>query len=482
MSKSRQNSNTPNRLTVANRAELSKKVGTRNGEILWQSDIGLGYTWTTTQGIDNGGTIINVGTGSWIASYKGAVNLSWFTDNYDDATTAISNAMSASKSVIIDGHFYIDGVGLLEEQTHLIGLGLNESSLRIKANPTSFAIVTVLARLCKISDMSIYGDANFDRTGIHLSEYEVTTGVYSSAQACRLDNLLIKSCLYGIHHESGNSVNASELFLESNTYGYTFKPLDRGLGNTNGCVIQGRAYNCEIGFQMLENDNPSSNPAMHNTIVFSTEGNTVGFKETAGRYNYIDIYSESNNRTSTTDPVNTNVNFSTVGSGNVYMIKNPDNEEDIIKLSASGYYTAGGNTYSIDAWSSNKIEQMTFTANDKLRGVGVNSYIIDNSSSTVYNMTLEFLLYAPIGWKTEIYSKSTVRGFTPTAPAGFTLLGNVAEFGNYVGGDYDKMEVIKLSSTEAMVRRYREANYDDTFLTNDARTATVLKGKIVGIA
>ncbi len=67
MSKSRQNSNTPNRLSVADRTALQAKIGTRKGELVWQADIGLGYTWTTTQGIDNGGTIINVGTGSWVA-------------------------------------------------------------------------------------------------------------------------------------------------------------------------------------------------------------------------------------------------------------------------------------------------------------------------------------------------------------------------------------------------------------------------------
>lgn len=77
-SKTRGNSNIPNRLSVADRTALLAVTGTREGEVVLQNDIGLLYTWTETQGVDNGGTIINVGTGSWIAKYDGAVHAKWF--------------------------------------------------------------------------------------------------------------------------------------------------------------------------------------------------------------------------------------------------------------------------------------------------------------------------------------------------------------------------------------------------------------------
>ena len=78
MSKSRQNSNVANRLSVADRTELLTKVGSREGEVILQRDIGLLYAWTDTQGVDNGGTILNVATGSWLAQYSGALDARWF--------------------------------------------------------------------------------------------------------------------------------------------------------------------------------------------------------------------------------------------------------------------------------------------------------------------------------------------------------------------------------------------------------------------
>jgi len=107
-SKSRQNSNTSNRLSVANRTELLTKTGTREGEMVLQADIGLSYTWSATQGTDNSGTIINVGAGSWIASYSGAVNCSWFGDTSLEAT--FKKASDVSQSVEVDvGTYSLDG-------------------------------------------------------------------------------------------------------------------------------------------------------------------------------------------------------------------------------------------------------------------------------------------------------------------------------------------------------------------------------------
>lgn len=65
MRKNRLISNVPNRLSVLNRTALRLKRGTKNGEVIIQEDIGAIYTWSTEQGIDDNGTTINVGTGSW---------------------------------------------------------------------------------------------------------------------------------------------------------------------------------------------------------------------------------------------------------------------------------------------------------------------------------------------------------------------------------------------------------------------------------
>ena len=65
---------------VKDRTELLSRVGGFEGESVRQEDIDLTYTWTNTQGVDNGGTVINVGTGSWVNKYKGS---SIFTPTYE---------------------------------------------------------------------------------------------------------------------------------------------------------------------------------------------------------------------------------------------------------------------------------------------------------------------------------------------------------------------------------------------------------------
>lgn len=75
MSKSRQNSNIPNRQSVADRATLKTKTGTTDGEVLLQDDISLLYTWNSTRAVadDNEGTVIaptGATVGCWEAKYS----------------------------------------------------------------------------------------------------------------------------------------------------------------------------------------------------------------------------------------------------------------------------------------------------------------------------------------------------------------------------------------------------------------------------
>ena len=59
---------------VKDRTELLSRVGKFEGETVEQIDIGLTYTWTNSQGVDDGHQHLNVGTGSWVAEAVGKVS------------------------------------------------------------------------------------------------------------------------------------------------------------------------------------------------------------------------------------------------------------------------------------------------------------------------------------------------------------------------------------------------------------------------
>ena len=107
--KSRQNSNIPNRLSVADRAVLRTKSGTRIGELAEQADIGLMYVWSEEALVHNGGTIVadNNVKGFWVAQYSGPVNVKWFGDTTLEQT--FKDASDVKQSVEVDiGTYTLD--------------------------------------------------------------------------------------------------------------------------------------------------------------------------------------------------------------------------------------------------------------------------------------------------------------------------------------------------------------------------------------
>ena len=105
-SKSRQNTNVVNRLSVTDRATLKTKSGTRVGELAEQADIGLMYVWSEDILTDNKGTIIadNLLKGYWVAQYSGAVNVKWFGDTSLEQT--FKDASDVQQSVEVDTGTY----------------------------------------------------------------------------------------------------------------------------------------------------------------------------------------------------------------------------------------------------------------------------------------------------------------------------------------------------------------------------------------
>jgi len=93
---------------VPDRIALKAYAGVFDGQRVVQADINLGYVWDSTDGSDNGGTIIGVGGGSWKAEIFAPVfPLSWFDVKYSDTidlteeTTKVQACIEAAKDWVV---------------------------------------------------------------------------------------------------------------------------------------------------------------------------------------------------------------------------------------------------------------------------------------------------------------------------------------------------------------------------------------------
>jgi len=116
-SKSRQLSNTPNRLSVSNRAELRKKIGTREGEMVYQTDINTTYSWFNSGVIDNNGTQIGTGAG-WVHKPSARVSVKVFGavgDGVTDDTVAIQDCLNTQSSIYVPKGVFIVSKALYQQ-------------------------------------------------------------------------------------------------------------------------------------------------------------------------------------------------------------------------------------------------------------------------------------------------------------------------------------------------------------------------------
>lgn len=293
-------------------------------------------------------------------------------------------------------------------------------------------------------------------SNIYLTTAEGVTGVHlQNGNNFTSDNLVIKIAAIGILHEKNNSAWIRNFLAESCGVGYKMYPTLQS--DCNGSYIHGRSYNCEIGFEMTGGSDGTKHPGM-NTIYYSCEGNVIGFKETGGRYNYLNIYSESNTKTSTQG--NTNANFSTVGRPNIWIAQNPDNEENVIKSGAVGFYSRGGQVYQkVSGYERNIVTQtiQTGSLSDPFAGI----YVITNGTSTTHQLTLGFLPYLRPGQEVTIISINTANGWNIRQTGGVILYGAIVEgslFGaNVSSGKADILKVTKINDTMALTEYVRGA-------------------------
>lgn len=301
--------------------------------------------------------------------------------------------------------------------------------------------VQVLGSSCELSN--IYLTTAEGATGVHLKD----GNNFSS------DNLVIKIAETGMLHEKGNSSWIRNFLAESCGTGYKMYPtLD---SDCNGSYIHGRSYNCEIGFDLTAGEDGTKHPGMNN-IFYSCEGNVIGFRETGGRYNYLNIYSESNRKVSAHG--NQNANFSTVGRPNIWLALNPDNDPDVIKKEAVGFYSRGGNMYQKIAMYEKNIKEQTLTTGS-LGDASVGIYKITNGTSTTGQLTLSFLPYMRPGQEIKIIGSNIAHGWNVRQAGNVVLTGDIKDgstFGAYTdSGLFDVLTVTKISDTVALTELKR---------------------------
>lgn len=351
-------------------------------------------------------------------------------------TIYISNSKESNTPYLFNETILLDSQGL-----RIIGDSRWGSNIQTTAGVDP--AIKVTASSCEVSN--IYLTTAEGVTGLHLQN----GNNFSS------DNLVIKIAAIGVLHEKNNSSWIRNFLAESCGVGYTMRPS--GASDCNGSYIHGRSYNCEIGFEITSGAGGTQHPGM-NTIYYSCEGNVIGFRETGGRYNYLNIYSESNRKVSTQG--NTNANFSTVGRPNIWVAQNPDNDENVIKSGAVGFYSRGGQVYQkVSGYERNIVTKtiQTGSLSDPFAGI----YVITNGTSTTYQLTLGFLPYLRPGQEVTIISRNTANGWNIRQTGGVILYGAVIDgslFGaNVASGKADILKVTKINDTMAITEFIRGA-------------------------
>ena len=374
----------------------------------------------------------------------GAIPLGDSAVNTDAMNAAIAEAIAdGDLSIRARGRYTFADTILLNSQGLHLDLGScwgNRFSL--DAGSSADALMRVDARLVVVNGGMLIAPSN-----------KIVLAVDgSNAQLFKSHQTVVREGLYGVYHEKANSSEITSMFIESCTYGYVMEPS--GNGDTNGCFLSGRSFNCEFGFDMRVNKAPTGagKDPLHNTIHWSCEGNTVGFKQRGGYYNELHIYSESNNRVSTMG--NTNTNYDTDGSGNLWFTKNPDNTPDIIKEKAAGWNTTGTNIQLVAPRRQSGAQIRDFAVSGGLVQEGARVYVITNSSGSTRGLTLSFISNMGIGDSISVFKTDNTAGFTLTPPSGITLLGDTGTFGAFVVSGVAEMTVTRISSSQCIVQQH----------------------------
>jgi hypothetical protein len=357
-------------------------------------------------------------------------------DGSTNDTTAIKAAIASGASTVYfpKGVYPVAEPLVLSTQgQRLLGDGMWDSQITQTAGFSGVATVNINgARLVSIEEIYVAGTIANGSDAIRITNGQLAT----------LFNVVVKTGVAGVRLISGNSQKWSNVFAESCTNGFIIVP-DSG-DNTNGCFMAGIRSFGHTAYGLDVQQGTGATGHMHSTWDVSTEGGYDGIRIRGGRYCDYTLYSESNSN-SNYDLDNTPANY--------YFIKNPDNDTDTTLFdsgsNAIGVLSTGGALYFDGGYAPDRVTIQAFAISGSLSGVGVKTYQVTNSSGSTRSMTLAFLAYVPVGFRTQIYKLDNTAGFTLTPPAGITLSGDTGTFGAFAAS-VKKLEIVKVSTTVAI--------------------------------
>ena len=365
-------------------------------------------------------------------------------DGIDD-TDALQAAVAYSKKHGVPlylpvGHFVTQETLILDaEGTQLVGENRWRSILALHEQSGDTACVRIAARLADVSDVFLMAPG---KVALHL----VAGSMFSSKR------LVTKFAAEGIRHEVNNCANINHHLAESCGVGYRLKPI--ASGDVNGSEIHGRAVNCDLGFDLCENEDDGIDPS-YCTITYSTEANTVGFRQRGGRYNKLNIYSESNRRASKNQTQKSKRNWDVdLSPANRWQIDDPDGDFPEPSYTSRSNLSLGRGL-ELKTFSGTNVSMLRtqdFRASGSIAGAGVSVFRVSNSSNRQRTLTLSQFKSAPIGHIAEIIKTDKTPGFTLAAPTGMTLIDCGGAFGAYPKS-FALAKCRKLSESEILVER-----------------------------
>lgn len=420
-------------------AELRNTVGKEEGqvvELLGYYEAGdkepLKYKWTNTQGVDDGGAVINSVNGSWIAIFEGLIDVRVFGVKYNDLT--INNSDLINKCInyasinnirevlIPEGNIYLELY--INKDSEYAWARLNNYAIELKSNidlnikanlklkTKNIAEYSIL-RLKNTSNVNIYGGGIIEGDVIDNADASLEFGfgiqIFNS-QDVTISDLEIKNCLGdGImlnSYSSLNPVNTNIKVLNNKIHtnsrqGISVLDAD-GLDIYNNYIYNTGLIKGKLPMAGIDIEPEASNSVRNVNIInnsiydnFGQQIALIALREASEIYNIVISNNNINNSSRRNQQKSINVIQLTSGTSNSKYIQNvsitdndismvspvSDSESQVIHISKSDNVKIRNNNIiikdesikGIDGTRNNNIDISDNSIKNSLHGVALSS-------------------------------------------------------------------------------------------------------------